>query len=549
MKSMNRFLRHKTLISGNIIFCLVVLCVFNFQAFAQEVTFEHSRDSIKIGEQIDYKIEVSEVSDQDVVVFPKDQTFVPLEMVEALKIDTTNLEAESYKLSRIYKLTQFDSGRYSIPPQMVKINDKAFYTDSLKIQVNDVVVDTTKQKLYPVKPDIPFEKPFQVASWVWWTILIILVLVGLFVLFFKLKKKKDEAKRRIPPFEQAKLSLLELDKSDALESRELKYYISELTNISRRYLEEKIEVRALEFTTKELIDALKFKKSKRKLQLKDKTIHEYEAILQRADLAKFANIKPDVITLKSDRKHIERFIKQVQSSIPEPTHEERKKDKAFQEALAKKRKKQKWIFGSILFVVILIAGTTSLVATKGFDYVQDKILGNPTKEMLEGEWMTSAYGTPSVQLTTPDVLARTELDTNAGASEEIASEETFMSGSLYKDLYVIFSQVQFKKNREIDLDRAVDGIYENLESKGAYNIISKTEDFKTINGVEGVKVFGSFAIENPITKEDIKKEYQILNFSQGGYQQITIIHKYEDEYANTIAKRILDAVEFKKSKK
>ncbi|MFN2261096.1 MAG: BatD family protein [Psychroflexus sp.] len=546
---MNTFLSHKTLTSSKTLFCVLVLCVFSFQAFAQDVSFKNSRDTIKIGEQIDYTIEVSEVSDKDVVTFPKDQTFVPLEMVEDLKIDTTNLEAESYKLSKIYKLTQFDSGRYTIPPQMVKINDKSFYTDSLKIQVNDVVVDTTKQKLYPVKPNVPFEKPFQVASWVWWTLLIILILAGLFVLFFKLKKKKDEAKRRIPPFEQAKISLLELDKSDVLESRRLKYYISELTNISRRYLEEKIEVKALEFTTKELIDALKLKKSQRKLHLKDKMIEDFEKILQRADLAKFANIKPDVITLKSDRKNIERFIKQVQSSIPEPTYEERKKDKAFQEELAKKRKKQKWIIGGVLFIVLLIAGTASLVATKGFDYVQDKVFGNPTKEILEGEWITSGYGTPSVQLTTPDVLTRTELDTNAASRDEIASEESFMSGSLYKDLYVIFSQIKFKENREIDLDKAVDGIYKNLENKGAYNIISKTEDFKTINGVEGVKVFGSFAIENPITKEDIKKEYQILNFSQGGYQQITIIHKYEDEYANKIAKRIIDAVEFKKSKK
>ncbi|WP_127845847.1 BatD family protein [Psychroflexus aestuariivivens] len=546
---MSTFLRHKTLNYSKTVFCLVVLCVFNFQAFAQEVTFESSRDSIKIGEQIDYKIEVSKVSTGDVVTFPKDQTFVPLEMVEVLKIDTTNLEAEFYKLSKIYKLTQFDSGRYTIPPQMVKINDKAFYTDSLKIQVNDVVVDTTKQKMYPAKPAIPFEKPFHIPSMVWWALLIILILAGLFVLFFKLKKKKDEAKRRIPPFEQAKISLLELDKSEALETRELKYYISELTNISRRYLEEKIEVRALEFTTKELIDALKLKKSKRKLHLKDKVITEYEAILQRADLAKFANIQPDVITLKNDRKNVERFIRQVQSSIPEQTQEERKKDKAFQEELAQKRKKQKWIIASISVLVLLIAAATSLVATKGFDYVQDKIFGNPTKEMLEGEWITSAYGAPPVQITTPDVLVRTELNNNADSSQEIASIETFVDGSLYQDLYIIFSQIQFKQNREIDLDLAVEGVYKNLESKGAYNIISKTEDFKTINGVDGVKVFGSFAIENPITKEDIKKEYQILNFSEGGYQQITIIHKSDDEYANKIAQRILDAVEFKKSKR
>ncbi|MBQ0740352.1 hypothetical protein J9332_39345, partial [Aquimarina celericrescens] len=103
------------------------------------------------------------------------------------------------------------------------------------------------------------DKPFALPSWFWWILIALLILAGIAFLVFKLKKKRDEAKRRIPPYEQAMISLKELDKSSVLENRNFKEYISELTYITRRYLEEKLEIRALEFTTNELISELKFK--------------------------------------------------------------------------------------------------------------------------------------------------------------------------------------------------------------------------------------------------------------------------------------------------
>lgn len=513
--------------------------------YSQDVSFKTDRDTIQIGEQIDYSIQVSKVTSDDIVVFPKDQTFVPLEMVEAYKIDTVNPEAKTFSLSRLYKLTQFDSGSYTIPPQLVKINDEAFYTDSLKVRVNDVVLDTLNQKLYPIKPSIGVDKPFRVAPWFWWILAGILVLAFIAFLIFKFKKKRDEAKRRIPPFEQAMLSLKELDKSSTLDNRDFKEYITQLTYITRRYLVKKLEIKALEYTTNELVAELKFKKENKKLALKEDMILAYEKILKRADLAKFANFRPDLITLKSDRKQIEKFLKQVQGAIPQITEEEKKKDKAFQEALAKKRKRQKWIVGIALAVILIIVTATAVVATKGYDYVKDNIVGNPSKELLEGDWITSDYGVPPISMTTPKVMVRGEFELPEDLSKNVAAKETYSFGTLYQSIYVTLNQVRFKKEQEVDLDAVVDGIYNNLEERGAYNIITKSEEFETLGGVKGTKVFGSFSIENPITKRDIKKEYQIVNFGRGGFQQIVIFHDRDDEYGEKIASRILNAVEFK----
>ncbi|MDX1544784.1 MAG: DUF4381 domain-containing protein, partial [Christiangramia sp.] len=108
--------------------------------------------TIKIGEQIKYKIAV-ETSPGNLVVFPEGETFSPMELVESLETDTVR-ENGNYQLLKEYFLTKFDSGKYVIPSQEVLIQSNSFYTDSIAVEVNDVVVDTTKQKLYPIKPSV-----------------------------------------------------------------------------------------------------------------------------------------------------------------------------------------------------------------------------------------------------------------------------------------------------------------------------------------------------------------------------------------------------------
>jgi hypothetical protein len=59
--------------------------------------------------------------------------------------------------------------------------------------------------------------------------------------------------------------------------------------------------------------------------------------------------------------------------------------------------KEKRIFIAVAAVLFLLLATTSyFIATKGFDYVKDTIIGHPTKELLEGEWIRSTYGNPGV---------------------------------------------------------------------------------------------------------------------------------------------------------
>jgi len=530
-------------ISGGLGFLFFISLLFSFSEISAQSGVKASIDSttIKIGEQIRYKIEV-ESNPEDLVVFPEGETFSPLELVESLEIDTIN-ENGNYRLLKEYFLTQFDSGKYVIPSQEVLIKSNSFYTDSIAVEVNDVVVDTTKQKLYPIKPSVEVDPGFSIPDWFWWLLGIFLV-AGLVAFFIIRRKKKDAKEQELPPYEQAMAELQRLDNSHLLENREIKEYYSQLSFAVRKYLDRKIYDHGLERTTGELILYLRAQKDAGKLKLTDGTISDFERILQRADLAKFARSKPDVITAKEDRSKTQFIIDDLRASVPEPTQEELLQDETFLQEQARKRKKRRIIIGVVAGVVIVILGITALIATQGYTYVKDTYLGHPTKELLEGEWIRSEYGNPTVAVTTPKVLVRGEIEMPQEVEQMMVGSETFIYGSLLSNYYTTLSTIKFKGEVKFDLEKAVDGIYTNLEAQGARNIVMKQEDFTTLNGAKGLKVFGTLDAENPVTGESIPNKYVILNFAEkGGFEQIMVIFNENDQYAEEISERIINSVE------
>lgn len=417
-------------------------------------------------------------------------------------------------------------------------------TDSLRVEVRDVVVDTTKQKMYPIKPSVAVPSGFSMPAWGWWLLGAIILIALLVYLFFRRKKKKEAAAQKLPPYEQAIFQLKQLDDSHLLEQREIKEYYSQLSSAVRRYLDEEVYDRALESTTGELILYLENEKRAGNLKVEDSTIEKLKKILQRADLAKFANSKPDVITAKEDRSNVEWVINDTKAAIPAPTEEELLRDQVYREKLERKRKVKKIIIG-VFVVCFLVAGVAAyLITTRGFDYVKDTYLGHPTKELLEGEWIRSEYGTPPVAITTPKVLKRGEIEVPEEVKAALAGSETFLYGSLMGNYYVSLTTVPLGQQTKFDLEKAVEGIYGYLEAQGARNILMKQEDFTTVNGAEGIKIFGTLDMENPVNGRLITNEYAILNFAENnGFQQITVIHNEDDAYADELTQRILNSVE------
>jgi hypothetical protein len=420
-------------------------------------------------------------------------------------------------------------------------------------------VDTLKQKMFDIKGIAQADN--SIGDW-WKYLLIIALILGIGVLIYwyikKHQKKKLEAEIFKTPIEKATSLLDTLEKKELWQKGEVKAYYSELTDIARNYIEEAIEIPAMESTTSELIQGLRAASVKKKMTLSQEIIENLERVLKQADLVKFAKSKPLDFEITEDRNKIQKAILTLDNSIPVevPAEEdvllnEAQRQKQIQIQLLKKRKKRIVLtVASVVF--LLVATTTFFIVLKGFDYVKDNIIGNPTKELLEGEWVKSDYGNPGVIIETPKVLKRVDLTKTLpkDGMALIKEMQSFVYGSVSDHFYLMVSTLKYKKETEIDLKKSMDGALQSLEVQGAKNMIVKQEDFETKEGIKGLKAYGTFQKIDGDKQNSVKIYYEALLFSQeGGLQQILLFHEEGDTYANEISERVLSSVELKQASK
>jgi len=530
---------------------LFVFLLFIFELSAQErpnISSKVDTTFIKIGEQVQWTVTV-DIDSTDFVIFPEGQTFSPLETVEAFATDTTR-KKDRLTLQKIYALTQFDSGAYKLPSQRIDINGTGFMTDSMLINVATIPVDTLNQKMYDIKPLINVEK----SNYDFWTYLLIglliLSILGGLLYWFVFRKKpltEEEKVALLPPYDRALLELKRLENSKYLIQDEYKQYYSELTTIVRSYLEEDAHVTALESTTGQLIEKLELLKDAGELKLDDDTIKQFQQILQTADLVKFAKNKPSTTVAEQDRKLVEQIVEKTHEALPEPTEEELLEQAEYQEELERRAKKKKIKIAIISTIAVILIGITIAGVKFGFGYMKDTVLGHPTKELLEGEWIRSSYGFPPIQLETPQVLIRQKIKLPAEAKAAIADIQAFQYASPIGLFNIGTTSITLtQQDVEPDFEKTIEQILSNFESQGAKNIITKQEEFSTISGVKGLKVYGSGQFIAPGAKKLTEGEYTVLLFGGKGFQQYIILTWLEDDnYAQEIVDRILASVEVK----
>ena len=538
-------------------FSIFFLLLVTSAVFAQQKQVTTSIDVTKNKIGAEFKLTVkTNVDTLSKVAFPNVKNFGTLEVIQSYPIDTIK-KNDRYELIKKYGLTQFDTGKFTIPRACVLINNKPFFTDSIKVEVASVAVDTLKQKMFDIKPIAEADSS---KSWIWKLLLTLLLLfgIGAFVYWYlKIRqKKKIEEDLYKTPIEKATILLNSLEKKQLWQKGEVKEYYSQLTDIARNYIEEAIEIPAMESTTSELIEGLRTASLKKKMALTPETIVNLERVLQQADLVKFAKSKPLDFEITEDRQKIERAIVTLDKSIPvvvENQEELLLNELQRQEQLKiqlKKKRKARLYTASAIVVGIVIAVFIFFATTRGLPYVKDVVFGNTSKELLEGEWVQSEYGNPSVVIETPQVLKRVDMSKllPKNGMALIKEMQSFRYGGFLADFQLMVSTYKFKQESEIDLSKSVDGSIQVLESQGAQNMLVKEEEFNTKQGIRGMKAYGTFSRINTVTKSSTKYYYEILLFNQeGGLQQILIMHQEGDQYANQIAERVLNSVELKKA--
>lgn len=541
------YLKTTAKLQGSMVVFLLLICFQGFSQSKPTITTQVDTTYIRIGEQIQWKISV-EIDSTDQVIFPEGQTFSPLETVEAYATDTTR-KKDRLTLQKIYALTQFDSGSYKLPTQRIDINGIGYFTDSLQINVETIPVDTLAQKMYDIKPLIAVDK----TNTDWWKyllggLLILVILGGLFYWSVLRKKPLSEEEKvaLLPPYDRALLELKRLENSKYLIQDEFKEYYSELTTIVRSYLEEDANIAAMESTTDQLIEKLELLSDSGELELDKNTIDQFKNILYTADLVKFAKSKPSVSAAEQDRQIVAQIVEKTHEAIPEPTEEELMQLAEYQEELERKNQKKKLILGLASLGALILIGITVAGFKFGFTYLKDSVIGHPTMELLEGDWISSNYGFPPIILETPKVLLRQDIKLPPEAKANIKELQAFGYRSTVGLFTVATTSITLNQEVEPDFSQTIEQIIKKFEAQGAKNIITKQEEFNTISGVKGLKVYGSGKFAVPETKNLIKGKYTVLLFGGKGFQQYIILTWLDDDpYAQEIVDRVLTTVEVK----
>lgn len=526
--------------------------------YAQEVKVETNTKNIKIGEQIQYKVSVETPADTP-VSFPEGQTFAPLEMVKTRAADTLR-DGGKYRLVKEYYLTQFDEGKYTIPSQKIRINNKDYFTDSLLVEVHTVAIDTLKQPLYDIKPIQEVKKPFTSYGWILTLIAaVLLLLIVAFVYFVFIRKKKFpflQTQKKLPPFDRAIQDLKELQNSKYLIQSQHKEYYTRLTDIVKAYLEEEVHILAKESTTDELLTKINLLQEKGKLNLNQETITNLKRVLQTADLVKFAKNKPSDDNAEYDRETIENVVIKTQEAIPlEPT-DEQAINEARQKALALKRKKRKRLLIRIGVGILLFFLLGGVGLYFGYRTLKNWLFNPYVAELNEGKWVTSDYGYPITELTTPKVLMRKQIVDITGFKPIIHSQSTFYFGSLNSELYIMTNIITFVKetggnssergdgNISLDPQLVNEIVLAQLDKAGAKNITTLQEEYTTPAGVKGMKVFGEMTLPDK-NGNPFKANYELYSFTENGALQQLLITYINDFNAKAIAKRVVNSIAFK----
>ncbi|MBI2340525.1 MAG: hypothetical protein HYU99_09225 [Deltaproteobacteria bacterium] len=174
-----------------------------------------------------------------------------------------------------------------------------------------------------MKDILDIEGIFQFPWAKWLAVLAVLgvALVLLALLIFALKRWARAARRsadqNLPPHEKVFLELNRLDKQGFLEKGDFRKYYFFISEIFRRYLEERFGYPALEKTTNELTPDLK-----RTIGLTESLSDLAGGLLREADLVKFARHQPPLDGARGAKQKIIEFVKSTMMA------EEEKKEAA-----------------------------------------------------------------------------------------------------------------------------------------------------------------------------------------------------------------------------
>ena len=211
---------------------------------------------------------------------------------------------------RTITFTSFDSGKWVLPPFLVKMESVRqgtafrFLTDSVPVTVSFSASDTTRQ-LRDIKPIREVEILHPIWYWLGGAVALLLAIILLIWWWRKRRMKQSGHPSRLTlsAYDEAMQELKELTSYDISHREGVKRFHSKLANIFKQYLSRTFQQDCLNKTTVEILLLLKDRQLDRGLLAK------LSASLRCGDAVKFAKYFPPITETENSRVVVEELIK------------------------------------------------------------------------------------------------------------------------------------------------------------------------------------------------------------------------------------------------
>jgi len=283
-----------------------ILYYFNLAFSIAGIEYLPPSDSVFVGNITSIQLSVNDLKNGE---FP---TFIELN-------NNSNFSSTSLILDDkivIYNIQFWNSGKISIPPikiDIIKNNkyDYSIYSDSIHFLVHSNLLKDGNM-MRPIKPMKQINL-LNMNKIIIMSILILLFLILLSYSFIKLNKnkidiiKKNNLNIDIYKHTLTKINELQIPINNNLS--EIENYYSQLTYYMKKFLRNRIFIRATEMTTNEISIFLK------KNNFNKNLISKWNQLNEDADKRKYAGMLPDIQTMNEDKESFLELINELNKNI------------------------------------------------------------------------------------------------------------------------------------------------------------------------------------------------------------------------------------------
>ncbi len=286
-----------------LLFALAIIGASNVSADNISVKTSLESAYIIMGKKTHLHIEILENNDANGNLLINneeiDTIITPIEINDRLKSDTVDLGNNRRQIVQDIIIQSFDSGLYTIPPIVYIADNETIKSNSLVLKVLPVDVDSMAtihgqaQTISPIRRWYDFLPDFITDNWGWLLLALLLIAGGIIGTIFYIKYRQNKISipfipKKIPtPPHILALQQLSLLKEEKLcEKGQEKEFYTRLTDILRTYIDSRFNINAMEMTSSQIIEALKYCND-------TQTANQYmKQILEIADFVKFAKVRP-----------------------------------------------------------------------------------------------------------------------------------------------------------------------------------------------------------------------------------------------------------------